>query len=399
MNKEPDVRWPAEWEPQDAVWLSWPHRRDLWQGGLDELQQTYGSVAAAIAPHALVCVNAAAPLHPGVRQAMLAAGVSEEQFRLFNHPTNDVWCRDHGPVFVQDVKDGSLMLADWQFNAWGGKFAPWDLDNGVPALIGAALGLPVRSSSLILEGGAIEGNGDGLLVTTESVLLNHNRNPDWSRAMIEEELKRMLGVRAVFWLGSGIEGDDTDGHIDDMVRFVCRDAVVSIVETDSSSPHYRALAENNERLQDLRCVDGSGVEVIPLPMPDPLHAEDWRLDQLPASYANFLIVNEAVIVPVFNQPRNDDRALGILRECFSGKQVIGVDARKLVLEGGALHCITQQQPGRGRRDCERRGRNNGGCDSADGKGRQRARAPRCRGAEAGYFPLPYQRCAAGEGVH
>ena len=293
MNKEPDVRWPAEWEPQDAVWLSWPHRRDLWQGGLDELQQTYGSVAAAIAPHALVCVNAAAPLHPGVRQAMLAAGVSEEQFRLFNHPTNDVWCRDHGPVFVQDVKDGSLVLADWQFNAWGGKFAPWDLDNGVPALIGAALGLPVRSSSLILEGGAIEGNGDGLLVTTESVLLNPNRNLDWSRAMIEEELGRMLGVRAVFWLGSGIEGDDTDGHIDDMVRFVCR---------------------------------------------------DWRLDQLPASYANFLIVNDAVIVPVFNQPRNDDRALGILRECFSGKQVIGVDARKLVLEGGAIHCITQQQP-------------------------------------------------------
>lgn len=226
----------------------------------------------------------------------------------------------------------------------GRQICPWDLDNGVPALIGAALGLPVRSSSLILEGGAIEGNGDGLLVTTESVLLNPNRNPDWSRAMIEEELKRMLGVRAVFWLGSGIEGDDTDGHIDDMVRFVCRDAVVSIVETDSSSPHYRALAENNERLQDLRCVDGSGVEVIPLPMPDPLHAEDWRLDQLPASYANFLIVNEAVIVPVFNQPRNDDRALGILRECFSGKQVIGVDARKLVLEGGAIHCITQQQP-------------------------------------------------------
>lgn len=158
MNKEPDVRWPAEWEPQDAVWLSWPHRRDLWQGGLDELQQTYGSVAAAIAPHALVCVNAAAPLHPGVRQAMLAAGMSEEQFRLFNHPTNDVWCRDHGPVFVQDVKDGSLMLADWQFNAWG-AICPWDLDNGVPALIGAALGLPVRSSSLILEGGRLRAMG------------------------------------------------------------------------------------------------------------------------------------------------------------------------------------------------------------------------------------------------
>lgn len=340
----PDVRWPAEWEPQDAVWLSWPHREDLWQGGLNELYGVYGRVAAAIAPHARVCVNAAAALHSPIRRALSAAGVGEDCCRLYNHPTNDVWCRDHGPVFVQSVRNGSLILADWQFNAWGGKFAPWDLDNGIPALIGSSLGLPVRRSSMILEGGAIEGNGDGLLVTTEAVLLNPNRNPEWSRADIEAELKRMLGVQTVFWLGSGIEGDDTDGHIDDMVRFVRRDAVVSIVEPDISSPHYRALAENNERLQDLRCVDGSRVEVVPLPMPAPLVAEDWRLEQLPASYANFLIVNDAVIVPVFDQPASDDRALGILRECFGGRQVIGVDARKLVLEGGAIHCITQQQP-------------------------------------------------------
>ena len=348
MNRESDVRWPAEWEPQDAVWLSWPHRRDLWQGGLDELQRTYGRVAAAIAPHARVYVNASENLHPGIRRVLQEAGVEEGRYRLFNHPANDVWCRDHGPVFVQKVSDGSLMLADWQFNAWGGKFAPWDLDNGIPARIGASLGLPVRSSRMILEGGAIEGNGEGVLVTTEAVLLNSNRNPEWSRADVEAELRRMLGVRTVFWLGSGIEGDDTDGHIDDMVRFVCRDAVVSIVEPDSSSPHYCALAENNERLQELKCVDGSRVEVIPLPMPEPLKAEDWRLEQLPASYANFLIVNDAVIVPVFNQSRNDDRALGILRECFSGKRVVGVDARKLVLEGGAIHCITQQQPKPGR---------------------------------------------------
>lgn len=340
----PDIRWPAEWEPQDAVWISWPHRRDLWQGGLDELQQTYGRVAAAIAPHAQVRVNAAQTLHPGIRQVLQAAGVEEDRYRLFDHPTNDVWCRDHGPVFVQDARDGSLVLADWQFNAWGGKFAPWDLDNAVPSLIGSSLGLPVRSSRMVLEGGAIEGNGEGLLITTESVLLNPNRNPEWSRAEMEGELRRMLGVETVFWLGSGIEGDDTDGHVDDMVRFVCRDAVVSIVEPDPFSPHYRALAENNERLQDLRCLDGARVEVIPLAMPDPLRAEGWRLEQLPASYANFLIVNDAVVVPVFNQPRNDDRALGILRECFGGKRVIGVDARKLVLEGGAVHCITQQQP-------------------------------------------------------
>lgn len=341
---EPEVRWPAEWEPQEAVWLSWPHRADLWQGGLDELQEVYGRVAAAIAPHAQVRVNAAAALHPSIRRTLQGAGVKEGRYRLFDHPTNDVWCRDHGPVFVQKVEDGSLLLADWQFNAWGGKFAPWDLDNGIPARIGSSLELPVRRSRMILEGGAIEGNGEGVLITTEAVLLNPNRNPEWSRAEIEAELRRMLGVQTVFWLGSGIEGDDTDGHIDDMVRFVCRDAVVSIVEPDSSSPHYRALAENNERLQELRGADGSRVEVIPLPMPDPLRAEGWRLEQLPASYANFLIVNDAVLVPVFNQPRHDDRALGILRECFSGKRVVGVDARKLVLEGGAIHCITQQQP-------------------------------------------------------
>lgn len=339
-----DVRWPAEWEPQDAVWISWPHRDDLWQGGLQELYATYGRVVSAIAPHACVCVNAAENLHSSIRHQLQVAGVDDEQFRLFPHPTNDVWCRDHGPIFVQSLQDGSLILADWQFNAWGGKFAPWDLDNQVPQRIAASLGLPSRCSQMILEGGAIEGNGEGLLITTESVLLNPNRNPQWTKSDIEQEIKRMLGVQSIFWLGSGIEGDDTDGHIDDMVRFVSRDAVVSIVENDSKSPHYMALSENNERLQDLRGVDGSRIEVVPLPMPEPIVAEDWRLEQLPASYANFLIVNDAVIVPIFNQPKNDDRALGILRECFGKKQIVGVDARKLVLEGGAIHCITQQQP-------------------------------------------------------
>ena len=237
-----------------------------------------------------------------------------------------------------------MQIADWTFNAWGGKFAPWDLDNGIPQLIAGALQMPRLSSRLILEGGAIEGNGQGLLLTTEAVLLNPNRNPGLSKAEIEAELHRMLGTRSVFWLGQGIEGDDTDGHIDDMVRFVNAEAVVSITEEDVHSPHYRILAENNERLQDLRTVDGSRVEVVPLPMPKPLVAQDWRLEQLPASYANFLICNGAVIVPIFMQEKEDDRALGILRECFPGRRVVGIDARRLVLEGGAIHCITQQQP-------------------------------------------------------
>lgn len=336
-----DLRWPAEWEPQEAVWISWPHREDLWQGGLSELTERYAALCAAIAEQAEVRINAASALHPGIEALLRRSGV--RRFRLFDHPTDDVWCRDHGPIFVQR-RNGGMQVADWAFNAWGGKFEPWDKDNAVPEHIAASLELPLLSSSYFLEGGAIEGNGAGLLLTTEAVLLNPNRNPGVTKQELEAELHRMLGTSSVFWLGKGIEGDDTDGHIDDMVRFVAEDAVLSITEPDPHSPHYRNLAENNERLQDLRTADGHRVEVIPLPMPQPLVAKDWRLEQLPASYANFLICNGAVIVPVFMQPREDDRALGIIRECFPGKKVIGLDARRLVLEGGAIHCITQQQP-------------------------------------------------------
>lgn len=335
------LRWPAEWEPQEAVWLSWPHRRDLWQGGLDELLERYTDLAAAIAEEAEVRINAAAALHSGIRKVLEERGIT--RFRLFDHPTNDVWCRDHGAIFTRRA-DGGMQLANWEFNAWGGKFAPWDLDNEIPARMAESLHLPQLRSRIILEGGAIEGNGQGLLLTTEAVLLNPNRNPGCTKADIEAELHRMLGTTHVFWLGHGIEGDDTDGHIDDMVRFVHPEAAVSIVEPDARSPHYRALAENNERLQDLRTPSGSRVEIIPLPMPRPLVAKEWRLEQLPASYANFLICNGAVIVPVFHQPKEDDRALGILREAFPGKRVVGIDARRLVIEGGAIHCITQQQP-------------------------------------------------------
>lgn len=335
------LRWPAEWEPMEAVWISWPHREDLWQGGLQELMGIYAGLASAIATEAEVRINAAAALHPMIERHLIASGV--QNYHLYDHPTNDVWCRDHGPIFVHR-EDGGMQIADWTFNAWGGKFAPWDADNAIPQRIAGALQLPALSSKMILEGGAIEGNGQGLLLTTEAVLLNPNRNPGMSRAEIEAELHRMLGTRSVFWLGQGIEGDDTDGHIDDMVRFVNAEAVVSITEADAHSPHYRVLAENNERLQDLRTPQGSRVEIVPLPMPKPLVAKDWRLEQLPASYANFLICNGAVIVPIFMQEKEDDRALGILRECFPGRRVLGIDARRLVLEGGAIHCITQQQP-------------------------------------------------------
>lgn len=335
-----ELRWPAEWEAQEAVWISWPHREDLWCGGLTDLVSCYARLVAEISPYAEVRINAAAALHPAIEAALRAHPC---RYTLYDHATNDVWCRDHGGIFVHR-SDGKLQIADWTFNAWGGKFPPWDQDNEIPRRMAESLNLPRLSSSVILEGGAIEGNGAGLVLTTEAVLLNANRNPHLTRAEIESEMHRLLGTKKVFWLGKGIEGDDTDGHIDDMVRFVHAEAVVSITEADSRSPHYRNLAENNERLQDLRTLDGHKVEVVPLPMPRPEIRHNWRLEQLPASYANFLICNGCVIVPIFMQEKEDDRALGILRECFPGKQVIGLDARAFILEGGAIHCITQQQP-------------------------------------------------------
>lgn len=344
LEGPPNLRWPAEWEAQEAVWISWPHRSELWQGGLDELLGDYAKLAATIAPVAKVRINAAEPQHAAIARILQLQGLKEGQYQLYPHPCNDVWCRDHGGIFVQR-RDGGRQIADWQFNAWGGKFAPWDLDNGIPKQMADSLRLPRLSSQIILEGGGIEGNGEGLILSTEAVLLNANRNPQASKADIEAELARMLGARSVFWLGQGIEGDDTDGHIDDMIRFVNAGSLVSIIEPDPQSPHYRALCENNERLQELRRPCGSKVEIIPLPMPKPLIAKDWRLEQLPASYANFLICNQRVIVPIFQQEKQDDRALGILREAFGTRyEVIGLDARRLVIEGGALHCITQQEP-------------------------------------------------------
>ena len=345
MNREESlVRWPAEWEKQESVWMSWPDRKDLWQGGIERMHEALTSVIAAIVPAAPLSLNATAALHPFIAKKLAAAGVDLSRVRFFDHPVNDVWCRDHGGIFVKNRQSGALALRDWQFNSWGGKFAPWDLDNQIPARMASSLTLPYESSSLILEGGAIEGNGADLLITTEAVLLNENRNPQWSKAQIEDEIRRMLGVKEVFWLGEGIEGDDTDGHVDDMVRFCQEDALLAIREKNSSSPNYRVLEENWERLADIRTVSGGKIERLELPMPEPLRAADWRLEQLPASYANFLIVNDRVLVPIFAQESCDGRALGIISEAFPRHEVVGVDARHLVFEGGAIHCITQQQP-------------------------------------------------------
>jgi len=337
-NSKPNLRWPAEWEHQEAIWFSWPHRTDTWKTSLDEIENNFTNIINTIANYQKVRINAANYLWSKISKNL----TNIDNIELFDHKTNDVWCRDHGSTFV--TENNSLKAVDWTFNAWGGKFPPWDLDDQVAKKMAQSIGAKHDRSNLTIEGGAIEGNGKNLILTTEAVALNANRNPDWSKSDIEKELQQKLGTQKVFWLPSGIEGDDTDGHIDDLTRFVSEDAVVSISEKNSLKPNYQLTQQNLEILQDLKTVSGSSVELIELPLPEPLKAKNWRLETLPASYANFLILNELVLVPSFDQHKNDDRAQGILRECFSSREVIPIDCLNLIHEGGAIHCISQQQP-------------------------------------------------------
>jgi agmatine deiminase len=261
--------------------------------------------------------------------------------RFHRFATNDAWCRDHGAIFVTGDPSGAPLLAlDFRFNAWGGKYPPFDLDDAIPAQMAAALGVPCQSIDMVLEGGSIEVNGAGALLTTEACLLNPNRNPAMTREQIEAALRDMLGVNHIMWLGDGIVGDDTDGHVDDLARFVAEDTVVTMVEADRHDDNYTVLAENRERLDTLRLADGRALEVVELTMPRPVTFDG---DRLPASHANFYIGNRSVIVPVFDDPA-DVPNLRKLESLFPGREVIGIDCTDLVLGLGTFHCLTQQVP-------------------------------------------------------
>jgi agmatine deiminase len=337
---------PAEWSPHEAVWLSWPVDDPRHWGGQkrDLIHDKFAEIAAAISQHETVRINAPGADHRGILSRLNRARAVPEHVELFDHPHNDVWCRDHGPIFVKHHDTGETAVTDWEFNAWGGKFPPWDLDNTIPSRIAAALHKPCFPGDMILEGGAIEVNGAGQLLTTEAVLLNTNRNPHLSREDIEQRLRDGLGVRDILWLRKGIEGDDTDGHIDDLARFTGEHRIIACTEKDKSSSNHPVLAENFERLRSFHTPEGKSFELVEIHLPEACEVPGWRLPVLPASYVNFLIVNNGLLVPTFRQSRNDDRALGILRELFPDRKITGIDCLDLVEEGGTLHCISQQQP-------------------------------------------------------
>ena len=334
-------RLPAEWEPQEAIWLTWPHRRKTWPRHFRPIPGKFAEIAAIIARYEPVRINLARALLPRARQELRRAGADPARVALFDHPSDDAWCRDHGPIFIRRDRTGEIAVTDWEFNAWGGKYPKCALDNQVPQRVAETLGLRRFRSQMVLEGGSIDSNGQGALLTTEACLLNPNRNPSRSKAEIEAELRAQLGVSTILWLGRGIMGDDTDGHIDDLSRFYRADGIVTAVEANPRDANFAALHENLERLRDLRTTAGGRFTIIGLPMPSPVHCDGRRL---PASYANFLVINGAVLVPAFRQPRKDAAAVEILAGCFPGREIVPIDCVDLVLGLGTLHCISQQQP-------------------------------------------------------
>ena len=337
----PGFRMPAEWEPQAAMWLSWPHNRRTWAGNFGPIPAKFAEVAATISRFETVRINAAGPLAAQARRLIARAGGDPARVEFYPHPTDDCWCRDHGPIFVKSRRTGQVALTDWRFNAWGRKYPRFARDNRVPRRIARALGLRRFAVPMILEGGSIDVNGAGQLLTTESCLLNPNRNRRMARADIERALRRNLGVEQVFWLGAGIAGDDTDGHVDDLCRFFRADGIVAAVERDPRDGNYAPLQENRRRLADLRTRAGRRFTIVELPMPRPCF---WRGHRLPATYANFLVLNGAVLMPAFGQPMRDAEAAAVLRGCFPGRRIVPIDCRDLVVGLGTLHCISQQQP-------------------------------------------------------
>ena len=332
-------RMPAEWEPHAATWLSWPRREGIsFPDSFDQVTPVLREMVAALLESEPVNINICNGAHEAEARAVLD-GLPNEQLTFHLIPTNEPWCRDHGPIFLTRPNEPRLAVVDWDYNAWGGKYPPFDLDEVVPTRIAQKLGLPVYYPRMILEGGSIDVNGSGVLLTTESCLLNPNRNPRLSRRQIEGRLRDYLGVREILWLGDGIEGDDTDGHIDDLTRFVAERTVVTVVEGDKSDANYAPLQANLVRLSSLT-IGGRPLEIVTLPMPAKIERENLRL---PASYANFYIANTSVLLPVFDDSRDGD-AVEILRDVFPNRRVVPIDCRELVWGLGAFHCLTQQQP-------------------------------------------------------
>lgn len=333
---------PAEFTPHVATWLSWPHKEASWPGKINTIFANYSLFVKYLADSELVRINVADKNMKSLATTHLQiAGVNLQKVEFFFHPTNDAWCRDHGPAFlINPAADQKKVVVDWDYNAWGNKYPPYDLDDVIPTLIAKHYELPVFYPAIVMEGGSVEFNGKGTVLTSSCCLLNKNRNPHLSQQQIEEYLVNYYGVEQVLWVHDGIVGDDTDGHIDDTVRFVNEDTVLTVVEEKKGNENYELLQANLKALKQMRLLSGKQLNIVELPMPDAVIYED---QVLPASYANFYIANKYVIVPTFNCDK-DDKALQIIGDCFKDREVVGIDSTDIIWGLGSFHCLSQQEP-------------------------------------------------------
>ena len=344
-------RMPAEWERHEATWLAWPHNPEDWPGKFQPIHWVYAEIVRLLSAHERVHLLVDdAKSQQRATGILDRAGANLDQISFHLWPTNRVWTRDSGPIFVRN-SEGKVGITNWRFNAWA-KYEDWQLDDQIPGRAAELLALPAWQPTvelkdgfkhrLVLEGGSIDTNGAGILLTTEECLLSEvqQRNPTVSREQLENAFRDYLGIDQVIWLGCGVAGDDTHGHVDDITRFVAPTTIVTAVEPNTKDANHAPLKENLERLKAARTLDGKQFELVELPLPRPVI---FRGQRLPASYANFYIANDLVLVPTFNDP-NDRVALNILAQIFPGREVIGIHSVDLVWGLGTLHCLSQQQP-------------------------------------------------------
>jgi agmatine deiminase len=335
-------RFPAEFEKHDAIWLSWPHKEESWPGKIATIYPSYCEFVKTVALTERVNINVGTDkMRQAAAKMLELAGVDMSRVQFFLHPTNDAWCRDHGPSFlIRNNAEHPKAIVDWNINAWGGKYPPYDLDDVIPTIIAEQLNLPIFYPEIIMEGGSVDFNGAGTVITSTCCLLNKNRNPHLNQSQIEQYLGDYYGIEQVLWVSEGIVGDDTDGHIDDTVRFVNEDTVLTVVESNVLSENFDLLQQNLKELKAMRLANGKQLNIVELPMPaDVIY--DGQL--LPASYANFYISNGHIIVPTY-QCKQDDQAMQIIQSCFPTREVIGIDSTDIIWGLGSFHCLSQQEP-------------------------------------------------------
>ncbi len=337
--KDEKFYFPAEWHPQEAMWLSWPINKDTWAHKMDLIYKPYCEFIKFVSIGQKVNISCSEK-SDFVRDTILKYNGTLNNIVLHAFKTNDSWCRDHGPAFLVNKENSKRMIVDWEYNAWGGKYPPYNDDNNIPSKISNYLDLALVKPNIVMEGGSVEFNGLGTVLTSRSCLLNPNRNPHLNQGQIEAFLHNFYGAENVLWVNDGIVGDDTDGHIDDTVRFVNENTVICMVESNTKDENHEILKDNVSLLNKMRLENGKQLNVVEIEMPSPVFDQGERL---PASYANFYISNEHVIVPIYNC-KKDDIALDIISSQFKTRKVVGVDSTDIIWGLGSFHCLSQQEP-------------------------------------------------------